>query len=201
MAVFSKIFEAVVVPWLIFSIVWNGVKIPYAMQFAKAIGLPWAFKIHPDGVSGGQCPLVFAPIVRTRIKLKSHPLWIAWHTFWTVLVQVVYLFFYRKSMSITDARLALTILLLLNLPFYVANYKNFGPLPASIARWLTIIPVSLISLATLGMWMTSPETPLTMSFFAWNIAPIVETFASFKSAKMPWKPFEESDLEMKDGIF
>ena len=198
MAVLSNIFNAIVVPWLIFSIVWNGIKLPYALQFAKAIGLPWAFKIHPDGVSGGQCPLVFSPIVRTRLPVKSHPLWVSWHTLMTLLVQVVYLFVYRNRMSVVDARLPLTILLILNLPFYFTNYMNFATVPAEKAIYLTFVPLSIIALATLGMWVTSPETPFTASFFAWNIAPIVETAASFKLAKMPWKPFEEDDLKPRE---
>ena len=175
MAVLSKIFNAVVVPWLIFTLVWNGMKLPYALQFAKAIGLPWAFKIHPDGISGGQCPLNFSPIARTRVAVKSHPLWVSWHAFLTLLIQAVYLSVYRKSMSVADARLPLTILLILNLPFWMVNIKNLGPVPAHKAKWINIIMTAVISLATLGMWITSPETPFTISFFAWNVVPFVLT--------------------------
>ena len=81
----------------------------------------------------------------------------------------------------------------------MVNIKNLGPVPAHIAKWANITMIALISLATLGMWITSPETPFTISFFAWNIVPFVELILTLIFGKMPWKPFHEDDLKPRSA--
>jgi hypothetical protein len=185
--------QAAVVAWFCwFQVVWGLTKLPWHFGMAEALQLPNAYRPHPDGKSGGSCPLMISPMLRTGGWQRSPPAWIGYHTIFAMGMEAVFALTLQDHLALSDARWPLAGLLAMQLPFFAMFFRNLGKLPktaASVAIAGIAVPYSVGVLVYLCAIDETAATaavegaPFYCLLGLWQIAPLIDVATSLNAIR------------------
>lgn len=189
----------VVAAFCYFQFAWSLLKLPWMFSFAAALGLPHAYKPHPDGRSGGRCPLMLSPIMRTKAWQRSPPAWIGYHTIFASAMELIFALTVTEVVGVRTAVPALATCFAMQLPFFGQFYCNLGSLPPLAAAVVNVGACTLTVGLFLYIYPDRSATDISSAFWAllaiWQLPPLIDVAVCIKSGKLPWSPASEQDFD------